>query len=47
MLKSDETYLKCKHLTIISEKNVVTDKMYTLRKVGLKFQNPNVNISCR
>ena len=28
-------------------KNVVTDKMYTLRKIGLKFQNPNFNISCR
>ena len=28
-------------------KNVATDKTFILRKVGLKFQNPKISISCK
>ena len=31
-------------ITIISEK--ITDKMYILRKMGLKSQNSKISISC-
>ena len=27
--------------------NVATEKKYILRKVGLKFQNPKISISCK
>ena len=45
MLKANKTYLGCKQITMISEKNIATDKKYILRKMGSKFQNPRFRIS--
>ena len=39
MLKSDETYLKCKHLTIISEKMLSQIKCILLKN-GFEVSKP-------
>ena len=38
---------KMQKITIISEKNVATDKKYILRRMGLEFQNPKFQLSCK
>ena len=44
ILKTNEACLRGKQITVIL-KNVATNKKYILRKMCLKFENPNFRIS--